>query len=313
LRLAIRAGALDENYAVEHFAKRLRAGGMTDAEQTAREQLGLSTEKEPPRLKLNALLGMKRTQADILIACAADADLFHSPADEACAWIEINGHRENHRIGSKLFTRWLQHRYFEMTGGAPNSESLRTALKQLEARAFFDGERHSVHLRIAEHNANIYVDLCDGDWRAVEITPFGWEIIAEPPVRFVRAKGMLPLPEPEQGGNLMELRQFIRTKNKSDFVLIIAWLLGAFRADGPFPLLSLFGESGSAKSTTAEILREIGDPSLAPLRTLPRDERDLFIMAKNSSGLIHSGDSQILRSSSFLRNEIRDHRDCYAR
>jgi hypothetical protein len=126
------------------------------------------------------------------------------------------------------------------------------------------------------------VDLCDDGWRAVEVTPNGWRIVNQPPVKFVRAKAMLPLPLPEKGGNLLDLRKFIRTKNRDDFILVIAWLLGAFRADGPYPILALFGEQGSAKSTTAELLRSMADPSQAPLRTLPREERDLFISAKNS-------------------------------
>lgn len=235
----------------------------------------------------------KRPQAEILIECAEGMELFHSVDDDAYIRVEINGHRENHRINSKFLSRWLQQQFYGLTSKAPNAEAMRTALKQLEAMAFFDGERHPVHLRIAEHNGNIYVDLCDDDWRAVEITSHGWRIIDEPPVRFVRAKAMLPLPEPKQGGNLLDLRKFIQTKNKHDFVLVISWLLGVFRADGPYPILALYGEQGSAKSTTAELLRGMADPALAPLRTLPRDERDLFITAKNSRVLAFDNVSAI--------------------
>ncbi|NMB45029.1 MAG: hypothetical protein GX998_01315, partial [Firmicutes bacterium] len=39
---------------------------------------------------------------------------------------------------------------------------------------------------------------------------------------------------------------------------------------------------GSAKSTTARVLRSLVDPNVAPLRTTPRDERDLAIAAHNS-------------------------------
>jgi len=40
------------------------------------------------------------------------------------------------------------------------------------------------------------------EWRAVEIGPDGWRIIGSPPVRFRRAAGMLPLPEPQAGGSI---------------------------------------------------------------------------------------------------------------
>jgi hypothetical protein len=42
------------------------------------------------------------------------------------------------------------------------------------------------------------------------------------------------------------------------------------------------GEQGSAKSTTARLLRKVIDPSSALLRTPPREERDLLIAANNS-------------------------------
>jgi putative DNA primase/helicase len=63
---------------------------------------------------------------------------------------------------------------------------------------------------------------------------------------------------------------------------LVAWLAAACRPHGPYPLLILQGEQGSAKSTTAKLLRRLIDPSTAPLRTPPREERDLVIAANNS-------------------------------
>jgi hypothetical protein len=53
------------------------------------------------------------------------------------------------------------------------------------------------------------------------------------------------------------------------------------RPTGPYPVLILQGEQGTAKSTAAKVLRLLIDPSAAPLRTAPRDERDLMIAARN--------------------------------
>ena len=93
---------------------------------------------------------------------------------------------------------------------------------------------------------------------------------------------MLALPAPQTGGDISDLRNIINVRKEKDWVLIFSWLIGAFSPDGPYPILLVHGEQGSAKSTTARILRELIDPSAAPLRTLPRSERDLMIMAKNS-------------------------------
>jgi len=43
----------------------------------------------------------------------------------------------------------------------------------------------------------------------------------------------------------------------------------------------LCGEQGSAKSTAARVLRRLLDPNSTPLRSLPREERDLAIAARN--------------------------------
>jgi hypothetical protein len=46
-------------------------------------------------------------------------------------------------------------------------------------------------------------------------------------------------------------------------------------------VLALTGEHGSAKSSLVALLRSLVDPNTALLRTLPRDEHDLFIAATN--------------------------------
>jgi hypothetical protein len=64
-------------------------------------------------------------------------------------------------------------------------------------------------------------------------------------------------------------------------VLVAGWLVAAPRPGRPFPLLTLNGEQGSAKSTTARILRALIDPNKAALRSVQRDERELMVAATN--------------------------------
>ena len=63
--------------------------------------------------------------------------------------------------------------------------------------------------------------------------------------------------------------------------MVVAWALACLRNRGPYPIIVLSGEQGSAKSTFSAILRELLDPNTAPLRALPREDRDLFIAASN--------------------------------
>ena len=226
--------------------------------------------------------GHKPTQADVLIDQAEAADWFHAPDGTAFADVGVNGHRETWPIRSKGFRRWLARGYFEATGSAPNSEALQSALNVIEARANFDGPERIVHVRVAGLDGKLYLDLGDKTWQAVEIDATGWRVIDNPRVRFRRASGMQPLPIPAQGGWVEKLRPFLNVQSEADFVLVVAWALAVLRNRGPYPVIALSGEQGSAKSTFSAVLRSLLDPNTAPLRALPREDRDLFIAATNS-------------------------------
>jgi hypothetical protein len=152
----------------------------------------------------------------------------------------------------------------------------------LEAQAQFDGPQRNVSVRLAEQDGLIYLDLADEFWRCIEIGANGWRIAEDPPVRFRRSAGMQPLPLPLRGGSIESLAPFLNLASENDFVLIVAWLLGALRAGGPYPVLAIAGEQGSAKTVLSKLLRALIDPSVAPVRALPRDERELFIAASHS-------------------------------
>jgi hypothetical protein len=151
----------------------------------------------------------------------------------------------------------------------------------LEGKALYDGPEYPVYTRLAAHNGAIYLDLGNAAWQAVEITSSGWRVIGTPPVKFRRAKGMLPLPEPMRGGTLAALRPFVNVDNDNDWRLVVSWLLAALRPIGPYPVLVVYGEQGSAKSSLVRVLRALVDPNTAALRTTSREEHDLIIAATN--------------------------------
>jgi hypothetical protein len=225
--------------------------------------------------------GRGPTQADILIGLAQEAELFHTPDGTGYADLDINGHRETWPVRSAGFRRWLARRFFEATQGAPSSEALQSALNVIEAKAQFDAPERTVHIRVGALDGKTYLDLSDDRWRAVEIDASGWRVIDNPPIRFRRASGMKPLPVPVKGGSIETLRSFLNVKSDDDFVLVVSWALAVLRDRGPYPVLALSGEQGSAKSTFSSILRSLLDPNTAPLRALPREDRDLFIAANN--------------------------------
>jgi hypothetical protein len=150
----------------------------------------------------------ERKQSDVLLDLAKAASLFHTNDAVGYADIVVDGHRETWPVDSTGFRRWLIRQFFAVVESAPSANAMKEAIGVLDAKAQVAQER-AIYVRVGGFDGRLYLDLCDKTWRAVEITSLGWRIVDEPTVRFKRAKGMLPLPVPVEGGSIMTLRQFL--------------------------------------------------------------------------------------------------------
>lgn len=217
-----------------------------------------------------------------IVDLTAGFNLTHDADDNAFVHLSKNGHNETWRLRSGDFNRWLTHKYYLQHAKVPSDQASKDALKLLEARAQFEGEQVQAYRRLAPYQDGIILDLCNASWEGIKITKEGWEIIPIPKdVALIRTRGMLELPPPVRGGNIDELWEFANV-SEQDRPLTTGWLLATLNPSGPYPILVLQGEQGSAKSTTARYLRSLVDPHSTPLRSMPKSERDLIIAASNS-------------------------------
>src|SRR5262249_29992563 len=219
--------------------------------------------------------------------------VFHSPEGDAYAEIDTGEHTEVYALNAKAFRVWLSHISWEANSKLPSYGTVHEVLAVLEGRAIHDGPECAVAVRVAEEGDTIWLDLADQERRAVKITAEGWEIGHSPPIKFIRPRGMLALPEPVLDGSLFELRRFINISDGYDWILYRAWLLGAMRPNRPSPILNLDGEQGSAKTTSGKITRSLIDPNTAPLRRPPKNDRDFMISAVNNRIIAYDNLSQI--------------------
>ena len=223
----------------------------------------------------------KQKQADAAAGIGKSAELLFSDNGTAYAKLAIGDHFEVWKIRGREFKLWLKRQFFEAYGTAIGSQALEDGLGVIEGTALFEGPEHTTHIRLAGDDTGIYLDLADAEWRVVRITGTGWVLVHDSPVMFRRAPGMEALPMPLAGGNLeADLEPFLNMEPGAR-KLFIACLVNAFRPTGPYPVLCLHGEQGSAKSTAARIFRNLIDPNTAPLRSTPREERDLMIAGTN--------------------------------
>jgi hypothetical protein len=208
-------------------------------------------------------------------------EFFHDPDQHSWACVRVDGHWQNHPIRSRPFQLFLLRTYYRETGNSPGTQAIRATLDLFEAKALFDGEESPINLRVANHRGKIYLDLCDRAWRAVEIDAEGWRIVNRPPPRFHRTRGSQPLPAPERGGGLDELRRFLNVDHQG-WTLIKAFLVAALRPSVPCPILVAKGEQGAGKTTACRIISALIDPRTGALRGVPREVRDLTAAARNS-------------------------------
>ena len=216
------------------------------------------------------------------LADGASSELWHTSSGDGYVTAEINGHRETFALRGKRADQWLRLLFFRAyPGSAPGSQAVNDALNVLRSKAAFDGPLDEAFVRLGQRDQQIYLDLGDDDWSAVRVRPDGWEVVRDCPVRFRRSKGMRALSLPLRGGGIADLRRFVNVANDDDFRLLVTAMISMFWPSGPYPVIVLQGEQGSAKSTTGRVLTALIDPVSTPLRAQPRDGRDLMIAATN--------------------------------
>lgn len=223
--------------------------------------------------------GKQDSAATKLIHMADRYELFHDATREAYATIPLNGHRETMRVASRLFRQHLALEFFKAEKKAPPPQALASALPTIEAKAISEGSRKSVHIRVAEIDGSLWLDLCNENWDTVCISRDGWSMVQDSPVKFIRPLAALPLPCPANGGSFRTVERFT-TLRGDELTLLKGYILGCLRERGPFPILAFIGEQGGGKTTQSRAAKRMIDPSKAATRCLPKDERDLMIAAE---------------------------------
>jgi len=214
-----------------------------------------------------------------------ELELWHSPSRVPYATIRISNHHENWPIESARFKAWLRWRSMQRGERLGTVADLEKVIGGLAATAIFSGPEYEIWVRVGELNGTTFVDLGDDDWRCVEIPPADmesderWFVRDTAPIKFVRRPTMRAMAVPVPGGSIDQLRGYLNVENEGSFRLAVGWMLACFRPRGPFPILIIGGTQGSGKSTLLRLLSRLCDPTQAPERNLPKDERDLFVAA----------------------------------
>lgn len=152
-------------------------------------------------------------------------------------------------IGSKAFAEWLAYTFYSETkeaspvkcGSSASDSAIKQAVATLTGLARYEGAPARVHLRAARADDAYYIGLADDSGGVVEVRAGSWCILrGAAPVKFWKPANMSPLPTPISGGKLDDLWRFANIP-ECWRLLVLAWMLEAWRPDTPFPVLQLTG------------------------------------------------------------------------
>ena len=241
-------------------------GGATDcADRRAREEADVGPNPEPEEK------GDRKSAATVLVEIAEELYRFGvSDGGETFA-VPRTGPKVVAllRGGKKSLRAQLARQYHQRTRKAAPQQALADALLVVEGIAQ-EAEAEPLPLRVARHAGATWLDLGDHTGRAVRITAAGWTVKDEAPVLFKRTALNAPLPVPLAGGSLEHLWRWLNV-TEADRPLVAAWLVAVLDDDMPHPILGLFGEQGTGKTTAEKVIVSALDPGPVPTRTPPRD------------------------------------------
>jgi hypothetical protein len=289
----------------DEAVRQARKEAKAKAAAAASAKAGFTIEDDPDGEK-------KRTdsQRDRLLEVALSSDItfWHDEDDAAFATFVRDGIIARYRVRSDAFKRLLRLLYgvahphkiatkttgFPLPGGVSDA-AMNEALPTLEAIAQ-RGDMRTPAVRVCrDDNGTVWIDLGDATWRLIAIDTNGWRIEDKAVVPLIRAKAMRALPVPVRDPDapakwraLLNLNpgaqasKAMVARADASFKLIAAFSLAVLWPSGPYPILAVNGEHGSAKTTACRVVRRVSDPNRVPIRSVPRNPDDLFVTAKNS-------------------------------
>jgi hypothetical protein len=229
---------------------------------------------------------IKKSLADRLLELtdALNIELFHDSASATYIRFPVNDHIETWPTKAKTVKLWLSGQFYQATGKAITSDTMRQALGVLEAKARFEGPKLDLSLRVAECDDAVWYDLANDNWQAVKIESGSWEIVSKPRSLFSRAANTAAqvLPERVKGEEVFRVLEFVNVSDEGQKLLFIVELISCLIPGIPHAVAIWHGEKGASKSTVMKVRRKLIDPAIQELQLMPKNTSELaLLLSKN--------------------------------
>ncbi|MFW5795413.1 MAG: hypothetical protein ACOCV1_08030, partial [Bacillota bacterium] len=173
-------------------------------------------------------------------------------------------------------TNWLRYHYYQNFNETIGDNDIKTAINTLISIAINESKKEDLYLRVAEHDDEIYYDLCNDKWQQVRIKEGDWEVIEQKdsPVLFKRYQQMQEQTFAKKSSieDVKKLLDFVNIDKKSpEAMFLMVYIATDFIPNIPHAVLHLKGIKGTAKSNLSRIIKRIIDPAMPELITINKD------------------------------------------
>ena len=151
-------------------------------------------------------------------------------------------------------------------------DAINDVISMVEADGYFEGEDAKLENRVAASEDKFYYDLSDSEYRVVEITPKGRNILNHPKALFKRETHQVPQVEPDKEGDIREILSLFPRLTPSQQMLYLVFLVYSLIPKVPKIIMYVQGEKGSGKSDFTKTTRQLIDPSAVDSLKEPRVE-----------------------------------------
>jgi hypothetical protein len=252
---------------------------LCDAGDQAQERLNaLLSEARPP----GELSERKQRETQTMrLLRVARAECCVLRDETGSTYLRRNG--DAWRLRTTQTRAYLRRLHLRELGKPASAETVQVALEELDAEALTVDRTTEIHLRCAHTDGVLFYDLCNAHRELVRIDAEGWRIMSgngsDVPV-FIRHPHMRPQVRPSapEDGNLSLILNAVNVQDEDSKILSQVYLAAAFIPTVARPIPLPYGAAGAGKTTLFKRFRQVIDPSVAEVLTMPVSEDELCLL-----------------------------------
>lgn len=221
----------------------------------------------------------KKTAAEVLLGILNTATLTRDDNFDTYALLpKKETNKSLTSLDSEDFVGWISSEYFKQTKHWPPNHDLKSTISHAKREAKKKDSFGEIHLRFGFFCNTHFIDMCNNNNEAVEITSSGWNVTNNLPVYFRNVRNQRELATPVRNGNYRDIRHSMNIDNEEDEILLLPTICTLPMADIIRPIIGFVGHQGSAKTTASRVIRLLLDPTYPIENDFKRAQHDLALV-----------------------------------